>query len=132
MNSAMGVRCAAGILAAAMVLTGCREKEAPAAPAAPPVKVVPATEGYMFESASSIASIKANDEVNLVARVEGFLVKRLFEEGKPVRKGQLLYEIEPQIYEAKVKAAEADLEKRIKRWNSVLRRYELPDSMSSQ
>lgn len=29
MNSAMGVRCAAGILAAAMVLTGCREKEAP-------------------------------------------------------------------------------------------------------
>ena len=111
MNSAMGVRCAAGILAAAMVLTGCREKEAPAAPAAPPVKVVPATEGYMFESASSIASIKANDEVNLVARVEGFLVKRLFEEGKPVRKGQLLYEIEPQIYEAKVKAAEADLEK---------------------
>ena len=37
MNSAMGVRCAAGILAAAMVLTGCREKEAPAAPAAPPV-----------------------------------------------------------------------------------------------
>lgn len=101
MNSAMGVRCAAGILAAAMVLTGCREKEAPAAPAAPPVKVVPATEGYMFESASSIASIKANDEVNLVARVEGFLIKRLFEEGKPVRKGQLLYEIEPQIYEAK-------------------------------
>ena len=35
MNSAMGVRCAAGILAAAMVLTGCREKAAPAAPAAP-------------------------------------------------------------------------------------------------
>ncbi|MBS1369626.1 MAG: efflux RND transporter periplasmic adaptor subunit [Lentisphaeria bacterium] len=102
---------AAGFLAAAALLSGCREKAAPAVPEPPLVKVVPATAGYMFESASAIASIKAYDEVNLVARVEGFLVKRLFEEGKPVKKGQLLYEIEPEVYAAKVKAAEAELEK---------------------
>lgn len=91
---------AGGLAAAALFSFGCREKTAPAGAKPPLVKVVPATEGYMFESVSAIASVKAYEEVNLVARVEGFLVKRLFGEGDAVKKGQLLYEIEPEIYEA--------------------------------
>ena len=102
---------AAGVLAAVALLSGCREKAAPPAPEPPVVKVVPATQGYMFESSVEIASVKSFEEVNLVARVEGFLVKRLFEEGQAVKKGQLLYEIEPEVYAAKVKAAEAELAK---------------------
>ena len=56
-----------------------------------------------------IAEVKPADEVNLVARVEGFLRKRHFVEGSWVKKGDLLYEIEPELYQAKVKAAQAKL-----------------------
>ena len=58
-----------------------------------------------------IAEVKPADEVNLVARVEGFLRKRRFVEGSWVKKGDLLYEIEPELYQAKVKAAQAKLTK---------------------
>ncbi len=102
---------AGGLAAAALFSFGCREKAVQAGAKPPLVKVVPATEGYMFESVSAIASVKAFDHVDLVARVEGYLIKRLFEEGMSVKKGQLLYEIEPQIYEAKVNIAEAELDK---------------------
>ena len=100
-----------GLAAAALFSFGCREKSGRTGPEPPLVRVVPATEGYMFESVSAIASIKAYDQVDLVARVEGYLIKRLFKEGNPVKKGQLLYEIEPQIYQAKVGVAEAALGK---------------------
>lgn len=102
----------AAILLAALLLSGgCRESEKPAEERATTVLVVPATPGFLLQSASAIGSVKADAEVNLVARVEGFLEKRLFEEGKPVKKGQLLYQIEPDIYAARVKSAEAALEK---------------------
>lgn len=107
----MRIVLAGGFAVAALFFSGCREKAAQPGAKPPLVKVVPATEGYMFESVSAIASVKAYEEVGLVARVEGFLIKRLFEEGQAVKKGQLLYEIEPEIYEAKAKVAEAELEK---------------------
>ncbi len=123
---------AAGVFAAVALLSGCREKAAPPPPEPPVVKIVPATTGYMFESSVAIASIKAFEEVNLVARVEGFLVKRLFEEGQPVKKGQLLYEIEPEVYAAKVKAAEAELAKaRATRANANIE-YERQKTLNTQ
>ncbi|MPM80680.1 Efflux pump periplasmic linker BepF [bioreactor metagenome] len=102
---------AGGVAAAALLSSGCRENKEPKTPPPPVVKVVPATEGFMYESIEAIASVKPYEEVSLVARVDGYLIRRLFEEGGTVKKGQLLYEIEPQIYEAKVKVAAADLEK---------------------
>ena len=72
----------AAILLAALLLSGgCRESEKPAEERATTVLVVPATPGFLLQSASAIGSVKADAEVNLVARVEGFLEKRLFEEG---------------------------------------------------
>ena len=123
---------AAGVLAAVALLSGCREKAAPSAPEPPAVKVVPATQGYMFESSTVIASVKAYEEVNLVARVEGFLVKRLFEEGQPVKKGQLLYEIESEVYAAKVKAAEAELAKARASQTNANIEYERQKTLNTQ
>ena len=98
------------LLAAAALLAGCREKAA--APAAPPVvETVTVAEGPITEFISAVGEARPFDEVNLVARVEGFLVKRNFTEGQQVKKGQLLYEIEPVLYDAGVRSAEAELEK---------------------
>jgi membrane fusion protein (multidrug efflux system) len=43
------------------------------------------------------------------ARVPGILLKRNFDEGKPVKKGQSLYTIDPAPFEAAVASAEADV-----------------------
>jgi len=56
-----------------------------------------------------IGQIVAEDSVELVARVEGYLVKRNFEEGSFVKKGDLVFEIDPRPFEAQVKEAEGQL-----------------------
>lgn len=47
--------------------------------------------------------------VEIRARVQGFLEKRAFEQGQPVKKGDLLFTIEPESFQAAVEAAEGDL-----------------------
>ena len=93
----------------AFLFAGCEpEKKAVPAPL-PEVKAVKLKKVPVNRSQIVIAQVKALDEVNLVARVEGFLRKRYFKEGSRVKKGTLLFEIEPELYQAKVKAAEAQL-----------------------
>lgn len=63
------------------------------------------------------AYLEAEQTVNLVARVSGFLEKILYTPGEEVKAGQLLFVIEPKPYmdqvnaaEAQVKSAQAQLE----------------------
>lgn len=49
--------------------------------------------------------------VEVRARVEGYLEKVCFNDGAFVKKGQLLFKIDPTIYKARVKKAEAQLKK---------------------
>ena len=90
---------------------GCDRKAPAPAPQLPAVKAVKAVEGAYAPATVVIAEVKALEEVNLVARVEGFLRKRCFSEGSRVKKGDLLFEIEPELYQARVKAAQAKLTK---------------------
>lgn len=55
------------------------------------------------------AIIKAFKKVQVVSRILGILEEKNFEEGQIVQKGDLLYQIEDDIYLAKVKAAKASL-----------------------
>lgn len=48
-------------------------------------------------------------EVDLRARVEGVLEEHLFEEGKLVKKDQVLFRIDPRSFEARLQSAEAKL-----------------------
>ena len=82
-----------------IILAGCDPKPVPVAPP-PEVEVLPATVGPIQESITAIGETRADEKVDLVARVEGFLKKRNFKEGQPVKKGDLLFEIEPEISEA--------------------------------
>ncbi len=54
--------------------------------------------------------LRSDDEVTLVARVNGFLEERHFEPGQLVEKGDSLYTIEPDLYQATVNQREADLQ----------------------
>lgn len=54
-------------------------------------------------------SIEAVKSVELLARVEGFLLKRNFEEGSTVMQGDLLYSIDPKPYQAALKKTQGQL-----------------------
>ncbi len=54
--------------------------------------------------------IKSPDKVTIVARVTGVLQKKFFTEGSFVKKGQVLYKIEPDIYQAEVESAKASVD----------------------
>ena len=91
------------------ILSGCDRKKAEVSATLPEVRGITVAEQSYSPSQTVIAEVKAFDEVNLVARVEGFLRKRYFKEGSRVKKGELLFEIEPELYRARVKAAQAKL-----------------------
>ncbi|MBR9828159.1 MAG: efflux RND transporter periplasmic adaptor subunit [Oceanospirillales bacterium] len=54
--------------------------------------------------------LRSDNEVTLVARVTGTLETRQFEQGDQISKGQVLYTIEPEQYQAHVQEREADLQ----------------------
>ena len=76
---------------------------------APAVGVRLVVQKGVSESFEFVGHIKAVDKVDLRARVEGFLEKRLFREGQFVKAGELLYQIEKVQYEALVEQAKANL-----------------------
>jgi membrane fusion protein, multidrug efflux system len=94
-----------------LALAACQPTQAPPPPAGPPpaVGVVAAQSQDIRPSLGFIGHIKAVDTVQLRARVEGFLQKRLFKEGQYVKTGDLLYQIEKTQYQAAVQQAKANL-----------------------
>ena len=58
-----------------------------------------------------VGRIRAQQFVEIRARVEGFLERMLFEEGTYVRRGQPLFIIDPKVYQARVNKSRAQLNK---------------------
>jgi membrane fusion protein, multidrug efflux system len=100
-------------LGAAGLLAACEQQaETAAAPAAGPppavtvisVQPTEVTPGFGFNG-----RVVAVDQVQLRARVTGFLEQRLFEEGADVEAGDLLFVIEKAPYQAVVEQRQAEL-----------------------
>ncbi len=72
------------------------------------------------------ARVKAIKKVVIFARVSGILQKKFYKEGSFVKKGQILYQIEPDIYKAKYNLALRNLDvarayykKALREWKRV-------------
>lgn len=94
-------------------LSGCdsnKEKQ-PSQPTIQSVTVTAVKKINMAETVERVAQTQATEDIELVARVEGFLVERKFIEGSKVNKGDLLFVIEKAPYEAEVQRITAELEK---------------------
>ena len=87
-----------------LALAGCARppSEAPAA-APPPVTVSYPVEREVTDYADFTARTAAVDSVELRARVSGYLDKVNFKEGALVKKGDVLFEIDPRTYQAELK-----------------------------
>ena len=71
----------------------------------PNVKVTPVIIKDVPISVEFVGQTFGYSDIAIRARVDGFLLGIHFEEGFPVKKGQLLYTIDPQPFEAKVAEA---------------------------
>jgi membrane fusion protein (multidrug efflux system) len=82
-----------------------------AAPPLPAVTVVAVATDDISPSVTFTGRVQARDKVELRARVEGFLEKRLFSEGQDVKEGDLLFVIEQAPYKASIVEIQADIQK---------------------
>lgn len=98
------------LIVALVALAGCGKPHAqPAAPAAPPVSVAAALEQEVVETVDFPGRIEAVESVEVRARVNGYLQAVRFRPGAQVRKGDLLFVIDPRPFEAELARAEATL-----------------------
>ena len=58
-----------------------------------------------------VALTQSSHQVNIQARVSGFLDKRLYTEGRVVKKGQILFQMDPKPFQAQLDHAKAALAK---------------------
>jgi multidrug efflux system membrane fusion protein len=93
-------------------LAGCRSaKQSPPAPPPPDVTVARPIWRQVQNYREYTGYLEPVETVNVRTRVRGFLQKIHFTEGTEVKKGDLLYEIDPREFEAAVARAQADLTK---------------------
>jgi len=93
-----------GLLA---LLWGCGEENTYVAPPPPTVSVSQPARQTVTDYIEVSGNTQASNSVNLVARVEGYLQSVDFADGTFVKKGDLLFVIEPAPYEAQVQLQEA-------------------------
>ena len=73
----------------------------------PSVLVFPVISRDIPHVMTAVGQVVPREEVQIIARVEGFLIKRLFEPGKYVTKGQLLFQVQKEQYVAQLNDAKA-------------------------
>lgn len=99
--------CIALVIGAYLYLT----REKPSVPASPTVVVAPVGQQDVEIYGEYVGRIRAQQFVEVRARVEGFLEQMLFEEGTYVTRNQVLFVIDQRQYRAKADKARAQLKK---------------------
>ena len=100
---------AGGIAAYFSTDSGAKEgRKAGKGPPAVPVTVAPVTQETVPIRLQAIGNVEAYSTVALKARVDGQIVQVNFREGALVKKGDILFRIDPRPYEAALRQAEAN------------------------
>ncbi len=94
----------------ALMLPGCKRQNAYAPPPAPQVVVVQPAHQLVTPYLDATGNTVAFQEVDLVARVSGFLQDIRYKDGATVHRGDTLFVIEPAPYQAKLQQAQAALQ----------------------
>ena len=99
---------AGGIAAYFSTDTGAREGKGAKGPPAVPVTVAPVLQETVPVRQQAIGNVEAYQTVAVKARVDGQIIEVNFREGQPVKKGAVLFRIDPRPYEAALRQAEAN------------------------
>src|SRR5216110_2000423 len=90
---------------------GCSRKKAEVAPNAPEVLVATVTPQDVPRVLERVATLDGFINANINAQVQGYLISRDYQEGSVVKKGDLLFQIDPRPFEAVLAQAKGTLAK---------------------
>jgi len=117
-----------GLLLLALFSSGCSNEKSKKPVSVPiPVTVSAAIQKTVPVELRAIGNVQAYSTVTVKSKISGELVRVHFTEGQDVKKGDLLFTIDPRPYEAALKQAEANLERDLaqaKHAREDARRYE--------
>jgi len=102
---------ASGALLTLIFAVGCSRKAAPAGPGAPEVLVTTVAPKDVPRILERVATLDGFINANINAQVQGYIVSRDYQEGSLVKKGDLLFQIDPRPFEAALAQAKGTLAK---------------------
>jgi membrane fusion protein (multidrug efflux system) len=106
-------------IVAVVILAGC-SKEAP-----PPARPVPQVGVQVIEPstipyvATFVAQTESSRQVNIVARVSGYLDKIAYQEGELIKQGAVMFVLDPKPFQAQLNAAMGELESQQARYTTA-------------
>ena len=119
------LRCAPRAVAVSVVVlaivlaTGCGKEAPPPPRPAPEVSVLTVEPRSIPYTPVFVAQTESSRQVNIVARVSGFLDRIAYQEGELVKQGQLMFQLDPKPFQAQLNAARGELESQQARYTTA-------------
>lgn len=95
--------------AACLLIGGCKQEVIAPSPPPPVVQVIEARAQDVPIATEWIGTLQGSVTASIRSQVEGTLLKMSYEEGQPVKKGQLLFELDSRTYNATLANAKGTL-----------------------
>src|SRR5215471_17668305 len=102
---------AVGVASLSIFASGCSRKAPQAGPAAPEVLVTTVQPRDVPRVLERVATLDGFINANINAQVQGYIVSRDYQEGSPVKMGDLLFQIDSRPFEAALAQAKGTLAK---------------------
>src|SRR5713226_5443967 len=113
LRSLRRTRCSSPIVALALALSifvsGCDKTQATAATPVPEVEVVPVEQRDVPVYSEWVATLDGYVNAEIRPQVSGYIIRQNYTEGSLVRKGEVLFEIDPRPFVAALDRAKGDL-----------------------
>ena len=98
-----------GLCLMLLALAGCETKEARPEPGPPEVEITDVVQKDVPVYAEWVAQLNGPTNADITPKVQGYLLTQNYENGYFVKKGQLLYTIDPRPFEAQLDQAKAEV-----------------------
>jgi len=104
---------------AASIVAGCGKEAPPPTRPPPEVSVITVETRTIPYTPVFVAQTESSRQVNIVARVSGFLDRIAYQEGELVKQGQLMFQLDPKPFQAQLNAARGELESQQARYTTA-------------
>lgn len=98
------------MFAMALPLSSCKKEQQAAAPVVPVVEIVQVAQRDVPIYKEWVGSLDGSINAVIRPQVTGYLIRQNYREGEQVKKGQILFEIDPRTFQAAVNQARASLD----------------------
>jgi membrane fusion protein, multidrug efflux system len=99
----------AALLLLSLCLIGCKKEEEAPQQAPPEVEVTEVTQRTVPIYREWVAQLNGRYNAQITPRVQGYLLKQDYRDGFFVKKGQLLYQVDPHAFEVDISQAKAQV-----------------------